>query len=119
MPYLPTSAELGFLVSREICLISFAPYQVNLHFTGQISMTVQSPFRYTFGNCVEVGLEDGTTVGRSSLMRLLEKAVIAVDVRADGALEFAFVNEDTLLISKNVGHYDSYHISCPGKDLQV
>ena len=119
MKSLPTSAELGFLKSKDLILVSFAKYQVYLTFEDEIVITIEGLFRHVHGGCVDVGLENDAPVAESKLMRLIGHQIIELDLKGQGDLELSFSNEDTLLIFRDAEPYESYHIRWAEKEIHV
>jgi hypothetical protein len=68
---LPENADLSFLQNKELELICFAAYQVNLHFAEGVSITIFGSFQHLVaGRNISANYKD-FPIQSSELMRLV------------------------------------------------
>lgn len=108
---LPKGFNFGFLRDRELELLCFGPYAVTLHFSGDVRMQIEGPFRHLAGERQAEPVH--FPLSESKLMRLLTQRVIAVKAKPNGTLALSFGNGDSLIIEGNTGPYEAYSVSRP------
>lgn len=107
---LPENEDLSFLRNKEIELVCFAAYQVNLHLEGGISITILGSFRHLVAGSAVPASDIVFPLRGSELMRLLQQRIKKIKTEDDSTLVFDFSNGDHLVIRGNNGPYESYHI---------
>jgi hypothetical protein len=107
---LPQNIDLSFLKERKLESVCFAAYQVNLHFDNGAMISIFGTFRHFIIGEDSAGKTAQFPLSSSNLMRLLTQTVTKVQSQADGTLELAFSNNDTLVIYDDTKQYESYHI---------
>lgn len=108
---------IAALVGKNLELLCFAQYQVNMHLEGDVSITIEGDFEHLNG---ETGEQREATfpMAESTLMRLIESSVVSAEVDASGCLRIAFSNQDVLNIPPTPG-YDSYCIEVGGEEFRA
>lgn len=108
---LPKGFSFEFLKDREVELLCFARYAVTLHFSGDIRVQIEGPFRHLAAERIAKPVH--FPLSESKLMRLLAQRVTAVKAKPNGTLALSFGNGDALVIEGNVGPYESYSVVRP------
>ena len=107
---LPDDENLSFLRGLKAELVCFAAYQVNLHFQGDVSITIFGSFRHIASEGSIPEMDGSFPLQSSELMRLLEEEINSVQTKADATLILGFSNGDQLVIEGDNGPYESYHV---------
>ncbi|HEX6442104.1 MAG TPA: DUF6188 family protein [Stellaceae bacterium] len=114
---LPKGFSFEFIKHRELELVCFGPYAVTLHFSGDVRVQIEGPFRHL---TAEHPAEPAHfPLSESKLMRLLSERVTGAKAKPNGMLSLTFSNGDAVVIDGNIGPYESYHISRPDAALLV
>ena len=100
--------QIDNLVGKTVDLLSFAQYCIHIHFEGDILLTMEGEFEYAHGQPSSVVL---TTfpITHSSLMGILQSFVTSASINANGDLQLAFSNGDSLRLQKPLG-YEGYRL---------
>src|SRR5271169_1539670 len=108
---------LAALVGKNVELLCFAQYQVNMHLEGDIMITIYGDFEHLNG---ETGEERDATfpMAESTLTRIIESYVVSAAIDASGCLRIAFSNKDLLNIPPTPG-YESYYLSIGGEEFHA
>ncbi len=110
---LPADFDGSFFVGRTLELVCFSENQVNLHFSVNTMIRIESAYSYNGEEPVDV------PVRQSNLMELLGSSVLAATGDQSGTLSLAFDHGQTLKVYDTTRQYESYIISYEGKDIVV
>jgi hypothetical protein len=110
---LPKDFDGSFLVGRTLELVCFSQNQMSLHFSDDITITIESAFSYKIDQIVDVPVQ------QSNLMELLGSSVSVAQGDENGTLSLLFDNGATLKVFDTTKQYESYTISYGGKVIIV
>lgn len=107
---LPPVEQLEFFVGRVLQQVCVGENEVILHFDADVSLTIEGAV--SVGPLREkISSTDRPRIVAPKLLRLLGRAVSAVDVQDRSTLVLEFAGEDKVLISDSNGpSYESYQI---------
>lgn len=105
--------HLNALIGKKVELVCFAQFSVYIHLQDGTMLTAEAGYEHTHGERRRV-YELSAPVEDSSLMSILENAIVSAEVDANGGLCLVISNGDTLHIYK--GSYpESWRLKI-GKD---
>jgi len=116
---LPEAFDPSFLKGKEIENITFAAYQVNVYFDGNVWVQIEGRYKLLRdGKVIEA--VSAFPIAQSSLLQLIGKKIIDVSFTAQsGDIELALENEHKLLIDGDVGPYESYRLFDGEREIVV
>jgi len=112
-----TAVQVSVLVGRNVELICFAQYSVYIHLQGGALLTVEGDYEHIHDGRRKV-YRLSSPIVESSLMSILESKVASAAVEANGELQLAFSNGDTLRIYKELP-YESYRLKIGSEESIV
>ena len=107
---LPEDFDPSFFIGRRLELICFGENTVNLHFDGELHITIESAFIYHAPETDSTGQREEIPVLSSEIMRLIGSSIIDCSASTDGALSLTFENDRRLQILDTSSQYESYRI---------
>ena len=110
MNSLPDNEKLKFLRDKNLELVCFAAYQVNLHFETDVAITIFGSFTHVFQEKVNLVKNVDFPLQNSGLMRLVGQRTKNVQIQLDGTLTLTFSNNEQLIIQGENDAYEAYHI---------
>jgi hypothetical protein len=105
---LPKDTDLTFLVRTKLEHVEVTEYQAQLHFTGDVCISIE-------GDC----LIDNGPVDYETLRSLVGKTVFGVTIQDEGRLNLIFHDGQRLSILDSNDQYESYQITAPGVTIVV
>jgi hypothetical protein len=114
---LPENFDASFFVGQTLEMVSFNANQLYLHFSGKITITVESTFSYQSGNTQPATIR--VPVKQSNLMQLLEHTVSKASGDRNGTLTLVFDNDDLLQCFDSSKSYESYQIKYGNRTIVV
>lgn len=115
---LPEKFDSSPFVGRELQQVCFWEYSVHLVFGGEVSITLDSAFRFRKDPQHELVLTE-VPVTSSDLMQLVGKAVERATAQPDGTLSLCFVGGGELVCTDDSPEYESYRIRFGDKEILV
>ena len=105
--------QINNLLGKTVELLCFAQYSMNIHFEGDIHLTMEGDFEHVHGEPPSVDLTD-FPISQSSLMGILQCSVTSASINANGDLHLIFSNGDSLRKDKHPA-YEGFWLRI-GKD---
>lgn len=99
---LATDTDLTFLLQQRLERVEAGDYQVQLHFSGSITISIE-------GDC----LLDKKPIAYTELRELVDSEVVGVTIQANGTTNVFFTGERRLSILDSNASYESYQITAP------
>ena len=110
-----TTEQVSALVGKNVELICFANYSVNLHFQERAILSILAGCEHTQAGQRRV-YPQYAPVQESSLMSILENSISSAMIDTNGDLCLTASNDDTLRIFKEPA-YESYHLKIGGGEI--
>ena len=107
---LPEDFDARTLGGRRLELVCFSENTVNLHFDGELHITIESAFAHQHLEPESENNIQEVPVSGSEIMQLLGLQVIDSFGTADGTLHLSFENGHRLQIFDTSSLYESYRI---------
>ena len=112
--------DLSFLQDRELEHVTIGVYQVWFGFDKEVTISVESQFRYFDGQRVWVWQpETGAAQIAAQTLSLLGAKIEKCQGHANGTLELTFPNGRLLTFLDPSSQYESYQITRPGQTIIV
>lgn len=107
---LPETFDSSFLKGKEIQSVCFAAYQVNIQFSGNAWIAIESGYRLQCGdNVLEV--VSAFPISHSSLLGLIGKKIVEISFSSkSGDIKLLLENKMNLFIQGDTGPYESYRL---------
>ena len=107
---LKSDADLGFFIGKTLEQVAVGSYDVQFHFHGPVSLSVQNQIQHDSKGVVnEWDGDENMPLSAASLLGLLGSSVVSVQGDPDGTLTLEFSNGDVVMVFDREG-YEAYQI---------
>lgn len=113
------STNLDFMVGKVLDQVCFGLASVNLNFSGQVSVSIESEYEVFVNHDGASSISSEQKTDRKSLLRLIGCDVCSVEKIGDGGVSISFSNGIKLCIYDSHDSFESYSISSPGGTIVV
>jgi hypothetical protein len=114
MYQIPKDVDWSFLCGKELIQVCYGRYQTQLHFYGDVSVSIEANVEHSDGSQVlGKSLEREQCV--TSLINLLGASIKRVELEGDDALALHFSNDNVLRLLVDDAPYQAFSISAPGE----
>ena len=112
--------DLSFLAGRQVEQVAIGVYQVQFRFDEEVTISVESHFRYFDGQPEWIwSAEPGAALAASRTVSLLTATIERFEIQENGTLFLMFSNGHRLSILDSSKEYQSYDITRPGQTIIV
>lgn len=106
---LPKNFDTAFLLGQTVELVCFSANQVCLHFSNEISITIEGDFSYCKASQEEV-MANPLAPSRVDIVDLLEHRITGATGEENGTLTLRFNHGSIVKCFDNSAKYESYQI---------
>jgi len=119
MKQIPADLDLDLLQGRQVEMVCFAAYSVDLHLDAGMTIHVEGRYLHHGQSDSDTASEIELPVAYSALPRLISSEILSAQADASANLTLRFSNGDLLRLLISDGPYESYQIKIGDNEFVI